>query len=154
MKMAKRKKKYSQRSSMDKSLDKSLKGFWIRFELEDPLGSHGEPCQVQVGSNNPVVRLRLRNDAFWSAMRKVLHVRRLKWRISLEMDFVKDGKTDTKFRDIVGVSALPDLDDVYQDTLVEMFKDATDKNYIDDYRITRVSQEVLSGQEIKDCDFT
>jgi hypothetical protein len=29
--MAKRKNKYSQRSSMDKSLDKSLKGFWIRF---------------------------------------------------------------------------------------------------------------------------
>jgi hypothetical protein len=152
--MAKRKKKYSQRSSMDKSLDKSLKGFWIRFELEDPLGSHGEPCQVQVGSNNPVVRLRLRNDEFWSAMRKVLHVRRLKWKISIEQDFIKDGKTVTKCRDIVGVSALPDLDDVYQNTLVDMFKDATDKNYIADYRITRVVQTVLSGQEINDCDFT
>ncbi len=147
-------KKYNAKSSLDKTIDKSLRGYWMRFELDDPLGKHGEPCRVQIGSTNPVVQLRLGHESFWQCMRQVLHVRRLKWKIEIEMDFEKFGKIDTKCREIVGVSALPNLDDVYQDTLVEMFKDATDKNYIDDYRITRVSQEVLSGQEIKDCDFT
>lgn len=153
-KQKKRTKKYNPKSSMDKSINGSLKGFFMRFELENPLGDHGEPCTVQIGSTNPVVQLRLTGDPFWQAMRQVLHSKRLKWRIELEMDFTKDDKTETKSREIVGVAPLHKLDDIYQDTLVEMFKDATDKNYIDDYVTTRVCQTVLSGQEIKDSDFS
>jgi hypothetical protein len=70
------------------------------------------------------------------------------------MDFEKDGKVETKSREIVGIAALPDLDEVYQDTLEAMFDDAVSKRYIDQYVITRVIQEVLSGEVIKDCDFT
>jgi hypothetical protein len=70
------------------------------------------------------------------------------------MDFEKGGKIETKSREIVGIAALPDLDEVYQDTLEAMFDDAVTKRYIDQYVITRIHQEILSGDVIKDCDFS
>jgi hypothetical protein len=147
-------KKYNHRSAMDKTIQKSLKGFWIRFTLFDPLGDHDKPCKVQVGSSNPVVQLRLKNDSFWECMRHVLDQKRLKWKISIRMEFTKDGKTEYKEREIVGVGRLPDMDDGYQGTIEDMFAEAEEKNYLDRYVQTDVCQEVLSGQEIKECDFS
>jgi hypothetical protein len=147
-------KKYNHRSAMDKTIQKSLKGFFIKFTLIDPLGEHDQPCQVQVGSTNPVVQLRLKNDAFWDCMRHVLDSKKLKWKILISMQFTKDGKTEYKEREIVGVARLPDLDDDYQGTIEAMFAEAEEKNYMKNYVQTDFCQQVLPGQEIKDCDFS
>lgn len=147
-------KKYNHRSAIDKGIQKSLRGFWIRFTLIDPLGDHDKPCQVQVGSTNPVVHLRLKNDAFWDCMRHVLDQKRLKWKISVRMEFTKGGKTEYKEREIVGVGRLPELDEDYQSTIEDMFAEAEEKNYMKNYVQTAFCQEILSGQEIKDCDFS
>lgn len=151
----KRNKRYSKQSALDKVVNRSLKGFWMRFDMVDPLGDHDKPINVQVGSTNPVVQLRLTTGPFWSAMRQVLHHKKLKWRIQIEMEFKrKDGSSEMKPRELVAYGALPNLDDEYQSVVEDMFRDAEEKNYLDKYVRTYIVQEVLSGQEIKDEDFT
>ena len=127
----------------------------MRWAIVDPLGDHDKPINVSVGHLNPVMNLRLTNDVFWQSMREVLHHRRLKWRMEIRMEFsTKSGEREFKCREIVGVDRLPNLDDPYQETVEQMLADAVEKNYIGRYVTTHVLQEVLSGQEIKDGDFT
>lgn len=146
-------KKYNRRSSTDRSLNKSIPGFFMRWSSEDPLGDHDKAKTVQVGHTNPVMNLRLRNQAFWDSMRMVLHTRRLRWRMEIQMDFKKPDKIETKAMVIQGVGPLPELDESYQETVESMLQDAVQKNYIDCYQITRVLQEVLPGEIIKEEDF-
>jgi hypothetical protein len=153
--MAKKRRKYSQRSSMDKSLNKTLKGFFMRWSSVDPLGDHDQPTTVSIGHLNPVMSIRLRNDLFWESLRQVLHVRKCKWRMEIRMEFTKkNGDPEFKRYEIVGVDRLPNLDDKYQETVELMLADAVEKNYLDRYVTTHVQQEIIDGQEIKDCDFT
>lgn len=153
--MAKKRKKYSQRSSLDKSLNRTLKGFFMRWNSDDPLGDHDKPTKVSIGHLNPVMNIRLTNDQFWQHLRNVLHVRRLKWRMEIRMEFTtKAGVPEFKRYEIIGVDSLPNLDEKYQETVETMLTDAVEKNYIDRYVTTHVLQEVLSGDVIKEGDFS
>jgi hypothetical protein len=155
--MSKKQKKrpgYSKRSAADKII-RSLAGYWMRWSLVDPLGEHDQPVNAQVGSTNPYISLRLRNDLFWDAARQVLHHRRLKWRIEVSMEFErKDGSSEFKPMEMVAYGALPDLDEHYQGMVETLFQDAKNKNYLSRYVKTHVVQEVLDGQEIRDTDWT
>jgi hypothetical protein len=140
---------------MDKSLKKCLKGFWMKWSSEDPLGDHDKPTNVKIGHLNPVMNLRLTNDAFWNLFRHVVDEKSLKWRMEIRMEFTKkNGEPEFKRYEIVGVDRLPNLDDKYQETVELMLADAVEKNYLDRYVTTHVLQEIIDGQEIKDCDFT
>jgi len=151
----KKNKRYSKKSAIDKVIQKSIKGFWLRFSLEDPLGEHDMTTKVQVGSTNPVVQLRLMNDHFWDCLRQVLHHKPVKWRIEVRMEFTrKDGGIEYKAQEMVAYGRLPELDEHYQGMVEDLFADAEAKSYLDRYVKTYVSQEVLSGQVIQDEDFT
>lgn len=143
--MAKKKKNLKR---LHRSTEKSCKGFWIRWSDVDPLANIDSPTKVQVGSTNPVVHLRLKNDQFWHDLRFILDGKRFRWLITIEMDFEKGSDIEVKPREIEGVARLPDLTDIYEETLESMFQDAVDKNYIDKYVTTRIHQQVLSGQSI------
>ena len=152
--MARKKKQRKAKSSnIGKAIDRALPGFWMRFVLEDPLGDHDKP-NVKVGHSNYVIQIKLANDSYWESMRQVLHHRPLKWKMEIKMEFKKNGKSDFKARELVGIGRLPELDDHYQQTIEDMFQDATDKNYLDQYVETTVFQEVISGRIISDDDFS
>lgn len=153
--MPRKRKKYNQRSSYDKSLNRTQKGFFMKWKTDDPLGDHDKPTKASVGHLNPVMALKLTRNDFWDSFRQALHHRRMKWRMEIRMEFTtKTDEREFKRREIVGVGRLPELDEKYQETVEVMLTDAVDKNYIDRYVTTHVLQEVLAGDCIKDSDFT
>lgn len=150
-----KRKKYNPKSSMDKSLKKCLKGFWMKWSSEDPLGDHNKATRVKIGHLNPVMNLRLTNDVFWNMFRNVIAEKRLKWRMEIRMQFTKkNGEPELKRYEIVGVDQLINLDEKYQETVELMLADAVEKNYLDRYVTTHVLQEIIGGEVIQNSDFS
>lgn len=149
-----KKKKNRKPNNLNRQINKVIPGFWIRFSMADPIGDHDKPQNVRVGHKNPVIGFKLKDDGYWDAMRQILHHKPFKWRMEISMEFYKDSKTEFKTRELVGVGKLPNLDEHYLQVIEDMFQDATDKNYIDQYIETHVTQEVISGFTINNDDFS
>lgn len=144
--------KHGQRS---KAINRSLRGLWMEFSVVDPLAEPNEKVTAKVGSKNPVTNAKLNSGHFWNAMCQVLDNKRLKWRMQIKMEFMrKDGGREFKAHELVAFAALPELEEHYTKVIEDMFSDAQQKNYLDRYVTTHISQEVLDGYEIKESDFS
>lgn len=199
-----------------KALKRNLKGFYLTWASEDPLGDYYEPLKVKVGHNNPITSLRIVDDRYWRCFSAVADVTRVKWRITINMEFRKDGKTEIKPREIIAVGTLKpkvdeeatyknlikhgfkgerlakaftilrlnpaqwnddsklfvelilsnnnlglddlvvteeSVDEYFQATIEDMFKDAQEKNYFDQYQRCHILQEIISySEEITEAD--
>lgn len=154
--MAKTKRKNKSRvSQAHKAVERATRGFWMKFDLVDPLADRNQLVNAKVGSRNPVIAVQLNNERFWRLLTGVIDIKKLKWRMEIKMEFTrKDGGSEFKAFEMVAFAALPELNDVYEETIEAMFKEAQDKNYINRYVRTYVTQEVLGGHEIRDEDFS
>lgn len=146
-------KRKTKSKNIHSQIRKLLPGFRLEFDMEDPIGDHNKPLKTKVYHRNPVMQVKIAQDHFWHVLCRLLNIHPCKWKITITMAFKKDGKIEMKAREIVGVSTLPKLDDIYQSTIENMFEDAQKKNYLDQYERTYVRQEIINGLNIEEKDF-
>ena len=128
-------------------LDKALPGSIMRWSCVDPLSGCGEIINRGMSHKNWVYRLRI--EEIKHQIKAATEELKLKWRITVELEFLADGKKYFRAAEMIVFAVLADADGHYQKLQEELFNDSN----MDHYIITNMTAEILPTGDIKDCDF-
>ena len=146
-KRKRKKSRINRRLSGSVCLSKALPGTIMRWSCVDPLAGHGEVISKPIAHKNWVYQLRI--EEIKHQIKSATEEKRLKWRITVELEFFARGEKYYRAGEMVIFAVLADADGHYQKLQEELFAVSN----MDHYVITNMTAEILPTGNIKDSDF-